>query len=143
VAVTNKLYTIFGYKGKQVRDQIHSHDVIRAFEAFASDPRPGEVYNLGGGRQNAASILECMHMIEEIGGYKVNWIYHDEPRMGDHICYISDLRKLYNHFPKWSITIPLRQIIADMICAEEKKLAGPHRNEEMGDMYTSTLGKNI
>jgi len=119
VAVTGKPYTIFGYKGKQVRDQIHSHDVIMAFEAFAKNPRPGEVYNLGGGRENAASVLECIQLIQEIGGYQVNWSYKEQNRIGDHICYISDLRKLGCHFPEWSITRSLSDIIHEMIQAEE------------------------
>ena len=119
VAVTGKPYTIFGYKGKQVRDQIHSHDVIRAFEVFAAHPRPGEVYNLGGGRANSASVLECIALIEEIGGYRVDWSYAEANRVGDHICYISDLRKLRSHYPEWSITCSLRSIVAEMIEAEE------------------------
>lgn len=122
VAVSGKPYTIFGYKGKQVRDQIHSHDVIRAFQAFAHDPKPGEVYNLGGGRNNAASVLECIDLIEQIGGYKVNWSYQERNRLGDHICYISDLRKLTSHFPHWSITRSLRDIIQEIITAEEKRI---------------------
>src|SRR5437763_1972008 len=77
VAVTAKPYTVFGYKAKQVRDQIHSADVIAAFEAFAAAPRPGEVYNLGGGRGNAASVLECFQLIEDIGGHGVGWSYDD------------------------------------------------------------------
>lgn len=121
VAVTGKPYTIFGYKGKQVRDQIHSHDVIKAFEAFARDPRPGEVYNLGGGRANSASVLECIALIEEIGGYSVNWSYADSNRIGDHICYISDLGKLKAHYPEWSITRSLPGIIEEMIEAEERR----------------------
>ncbi len=121
VAVTGKPFTIFGYKGKQVRDQIHSYDVIAAFEAFAKQPRPGEVYNLGGGRANAASVLDCIVLIEEIGGYRVNWSYSETHRIGDHICYISDLRKLQSHYPEWRITRPLRSIIAEMIAAEERR----------------------
>jgi CDP-paratose 2-epimerase len=121
VAVTGKPYTIFGYKGKQVRDQIHSHDVIQAFEAFARQPRPGEVYNLGGGRGNSASVLECKQLIKEIGGYDVNTTYDEQNRIGDHICYISDLRKLQNHFPEWSITRSLPQILEEMIRAEVAK----------------------
>jgi CDP-paratose 2-epimerase len=123
VAVTGQPYIIYGYKGKQVRDQIHSFDVIRAFEAFASDPRPGEVYNLGGGRENAASVLECIQMIEELSGHKVNWTYKDQNRIGDHICYISDLRKLKSHFPAWSITRSLSAIISEMVEAEQKRKA--------------------
>lgn len=121
VAVTGRPYTIFGYKGKQVRDQIHSHDVIAAFEAFAANPRPGEVYNLGGGRENAASVLECIALIEEIGGYRVDWSYSETNRIGDHICYISDLRKLQSHYPQWGITHSLPSIIGEMIDAEESR----------------------
>ena len=121
VAVTGTPYTIFGYKGKQVRDQIHSHDVIQAFEAFARNPRPGEVYNLGGGRGNSASVLECIQLIKEIGGYEVAYTYNEQNRIGDHICYISDLRKLQNHYPEWSITRSLPQTVEEMIRAEVDK----------------------
>ncbi len=99
VAVYDKPTRIFGYKGKQVRDQIESTDVIRAFEAFAKNPRAGEVYNLGGGRDNAASVLECIALIEELSPYRVRHSLSDTNRVGDHICYISDLRKLKSHFP--------------------------------------------
>jgi CDP-paratose 2-epimerase len=121
VAVTDQPYTIFGYKGKQVRDQIHSHDVIQAFEAFARNPRPGEVYNLGGGRGNAASVLECIQLIEDISGFRVNHTYHEHNRIGDHICYMSDLRKLQKDFPEWSVTVALPQIVEEMIRAEIQK----------------------
>jgi len=123
VAVTGKPYTVFGYKAKQVRDQIHSADVIAAFEAFAADPRPGEVYNLGGGRTNAASVLECFALIEQLVGYRVNWTYDERNRIGDHICYMSNLNKLKTHFPAWSITHSLPSIVEEMIRAEERKLA--------------------
>ena len=123
VAVAGKRYTVFGYKGKQVRDQIHSADVIAAFEAYAANPRPGEVYNLGGGRENSASLLETFDLIREIGGYDVQYTYSDQNRIGDHICYISDLRKMKEHFPGWSITRDLRSIVAEMITAEEQRLA--------------------
>ena len=122
-AVTGRPYTIFGYKGKQVRDQIHSYDVVRAFEAFASDPRCGEVYNLGGGRENSASVLECIDLIEEVGGPRLEWSYDEQNRVGDHICYFSDLRKLQSHFPEWSITRSLRSIVTEMVEAEERRLA--------------------
>lgn len=124
VAVTRKPYTIFGYKGKQVRDQIHSHDVITAFEAFAGSPKPGEVYNLGGGRENAASVLESIALIEELSGYKVDWMLKDQNRVGDHICYISDLTKLQRDYPDWRITRSLRMIITEMVKAEEVRKAG-------------------
>lgn len=121
VAVSNQPYRIFGYKGKQVRDQIHSFDVIQAFEAFARDPRPGEVYNLGGGRENSASVLECIQLIEDLGGYKTKWTYTDVNRLGDHVCYISDLGKLKRHFSGWSITRSLPEIIGEIIKAEESR----------------------
>ena len=94
---------------------------IAAFEAFASNPRPGEVYNLGGGRSNSASILECITLIDQIGGYQLNWSYAQENRVGDHICYISDLRKLYSHYPQWSIKRNLHTIIGEMVEAEETR----------------------
>lgn len=115
VAKCGEEYSIFGYKGKQVRDQIHSSDVIAAFNAFAENPRPGEVYNLGGGRGNSASVLECIAKIEAILGKKMRHRYVDTARMGDHICYISDLTKLKSHFPQWGITQPLDQIIERMV----------------------------
>lgn len=120
-AVSRKPYTILGYKGKQVRDQIHSEDVIAAFDAFAADPRAGEVYNLGGGRENAASVLECIALIEEIGGHRLVHEYNEQNRVGDHICYISDLTKFRSHFPRWNIRRSLSDIIAEMITAEEQR----------------------
>ena len=113
-------YTVYGYKGKQVRDQIHSQDVVRAMEAFIEAPRAGEVYNLGGGMQSNASILECFSLVEELSGVKANWQYSDTNRRGDHICYISDLRKLKRDFPGWGITRFLRDIVAEMIDAHRK-----------------------
>jgi len=118
VAVTGNVYTIYGYKGKQVRDQIHSVDVISAFEAFIRNPRPGEVYNLGGGRENSASVLECIQLIEKLTGEHVRWNYVEQNRIGDHICYISDLRKFRSHFPEWSITRKLPEICAELIAAQ-------------------------
>ena len=123
VAVVGKPYTIFGYKGKQVRDQIECSDVVKAFEAFATNPRPGEVYNIGGGRENAASVLECIDLIEEISGFRVQWTLGDDNRKGDHICYISDLAKLKRDYPDWEIRVSLRDILSQMIAAEQKKTA--------------------
>jgi CDP-paratose 2-epimerase len=123
VAVHDKPYTIFGYKGKQVRDQIHSADVIAAFEAFTAKPRPGEVYNLGGGRDNAVSVLEAIALIREVGGHEIRWTLSPENRIGDHICYISDLRKLRAHYPDWNLTRSLRAIVQEMVRAEEARLA--------------------
>lgn len=118
VAVKKKPYTIFGYKGKQVRDNIHSLDVIQALDSFACDPHPGEVYNLGGGRQNSVSILEAVSLIEQATNFRVQYTYSEENRVGDHICYISDLSRLRNHFPGWNITIGLSEIIEEMVEAE-------------------------
>lgn len=115
VALQQGTYTIFGYKGKQVRDQIHSHDVINAFWHFAQNPRPGEVYNLGGGRENAASLLECVELIAGCSGKRPMLVYKDENRIGDHICYYSDLTKLRSHYPDWNITYSIEGIIEQMV----------------------------
>jgi len=103
-----KLYRIFGYKGKQVRDNIHSADVAAFMKCFIESPRSGEVYNIGGGRENSISILEAFQLIEEISGKKMNYEYEEANRIGDHICYISDLSKMKSHFPAWGITKDLR-----------------------------------
>lgn len=97
-------YTIFGYKGKQVRDNIHSFDVVSFIEAFVANPRMGEVYNIGGGRENSISILEAFSLIESISGKPMIYEYSDKNRAGDHICYISDLAKMKAHYPGWNIT---------------------------------------
>jgi len=115
VALAGGSYTIFGYKGKQVRDNIHSHDVVRAFEEFARNPRPGEVYNLGGGRENSVSVLEAITLVEEMTGGKIARTYREQARKGDHICYISNLRKLKTHYPEWGVTRSLTAILEEMI----------------------------
>jgi CDP-paratose 2-epimerase len=119
VALSGKPYTVFGYKGKQVRDNIHSFDVVRAFEEFARTPRPGEVYNLGGGRANSVSMLEAISKIETLTGRKINWTYSEQARKGDHICYISNLAKLKGHYPGWSLTRDLDSILEEMVAAEK------------------------
>jgi CDP-paratose 2-epimerase len=124
-AATGKPYTIFGYKGKQVRDQIHSADVVLAMEAFAAKPRPGEVYNLGGGRANAASLLECAALVREAGGGELKTTYSPEARVGDHLCYISDLRKFRSHYPEWSIRRTLPDIVREMVEAEKARARTP------------------
>lgn len=115
VALSGQTYTVYGYKGKQVRDNIHSFDVIRAVEEFAADPRPGEVYNLGGGRANSISILEAVALVEELTGRKIAWRYQEQARKGDHVCYISNLNKFRSHYPRWNITIGLRTMLQQMI----------------------------
>jgi len=120
VAIAGENYTVFGYKGKQVRDNIHSHDVVRAVEEFFKKPRPGEVYNIGGGRGNGISMLEAIARVEEMTGAKMRWEYRDEARKGDHICYISDMRKLQAHFPGWGISRTLDDIFQEIIASEKK-----------------------
>ena len=120
VALSGRTYTVFGYKGKQVRDNIHSYDVVRAFEEFARAPRPGEVYNLGGGRGNSISVLEAIDLVQELTGAPIQRVYREQARKGDHICYISDIRKLQSHFPDWHITRDLPSILNEMIESERK-----------------------
>lgn len=110
-----KEYTVFGYKGKQVRDNIHSEDVARFIHAFFENPRVAEVYNLGGGKGNSCSILEAFALTEEITGKKQRYRYVEENRIGDHICYYSDLRKMKEHYPSWGITRSLPDIIGEIV----------------------------
>src|SRR5207244_3805785 len=107
-------YSVFGYKGKQVRDNIHALDVARFIHAFIESPRRGEVYNLGGGRENSCSILEAFERAEQVSGEKMQWEYVDKNREGDHICYISDLSKMKSHYPNWSITRSLDDIFEEI-----------------------------
>jgi CDP-paratose 2-epimerase len=109
-----KKYSIFGYKGKQVRDNIHSLDVARFIHAFLENPRSGEVYNLGGGRRNSCSIFEAFDMIEAISGKKMLYEYVDKNREGDHICYISNLKKMTMHYSGWNITKTLENIFDEI-----------------------------
>jgi CDP-paratose 2-epimerase len=117
-----KEYRIFGYQGKQVRDNIHAEDVARFTHAFIEAPRVGEVYNLGGGKDNSCSLREAFALTEAITGRAQKVTYLDQPRLGDHICYYSDLRKMQTHYPAWSITKSLRQIIQEIAEAWPKRL---------------------
>ena len=119
VNVTGGTYKVFGYKGKQVRDNIHSYDVTRFIDEFFKNPRSGEVYNLGGGRDNSCSILEAFAITESISGKKMNYEYVEKNREGDHICYISDLSKMKEHYPEWDITISLEEIFEQIVKAWE------------------------
>ena len=103
-------YRIFGYKGKQVRDNIHSLDVCRAIVTFAEQPRSAAVYNLGGGRANSVSMLEAIERFEELYGRKLGYEYVDEARRGDHICYISDLSRFRADYPGWELSVSLDEI---------------------------------
>ena len=108
-------YKIYGYKGKQVRDNIHSFDVCKFIEFFFESPKKSQVYNLGGGYENSCSILEAIDMIENQTKIKFNYKYINNNRIGDHICYYSDLSKIKSHYPKWKITIHLQEIIEQII----------------------------
>ena len=116
-------YTVFGYKGKQVRDNIHSFDVARFIHAFIQAPRCGEVYNLGGGRGNSCSIHEAFKKIEAISGKKMTHDYVDKNREGDHVCYISNLAKMKAHYSTWSITKSLDDIFEEIYRAWLQKPA--------------------
>ena len=113
-AVTGKPYTIYGYKGKQVRDQIHSYDVGSLFLEYFKAPRPGEVYNLGGGRANSLSILETITALQAMG-HPLKYELSTENRIGDHICYISDLSKVKSHFPGWRLRYGIPQILEEIV----------------------------
>jgi len=110
-----KEYTLFGYKGKQVRDNIHSLDVAKFIHAFIENPRCGEVYNIGGGKENSVSMLEAFERVEKLTGKKQLYHYVDQNRIGDHICYYSDLRKMRLHYPEWGITKSLDDIFGEIV----------------------------
>jgi CDP-paratose 2-epimerase len=113
-AVIGKRYTVFGYKGKQVRDQIHANDVACLFAEFYRAPRAGEVYNLGGGRANSISVLETIDLLDSVG-FKLDYDYSEQNRVGDHICYISNLSKLREHFPGWKLNYDLPRIVSEIV----------------------------
>ncbi len=123
VNVEGGLYRVYGYKGKQVRDNIHSRDVAKFAEAFIAAPRVGEVYNLGGGKGNACSILEAFQLVSDRTGTPMRHEYDPTNRIGDHICYYSDLRKMMAHYPGWSITVPLATIFDEIVEAWQQRLA--------------------
>ena len=110
---------MLGYKGKQVRDNLHADDIALAVEAFAANPSSGAVYNLGGGRANSCSIIEAFSAVEAITGAPPKWTYLDQPRVGDHICYISDLRRFEADHPGWSVTKDLETTICEIAAAAD------------------------
>ena len=112
--MTGSPYTVFGYKGKQVRDNIHSYDLIQAFEHFFQNPRSGEVYNIGGSRFSHCSMLEAIQTCEEITGRKLQHTYADDNRVGDHIWYVSDVRKFQSHYPDWKLTKNVHNILTEI-----------------------------
>jgi CDP-paratose 2-epimerase len=119
--VEGRLYKVFGYKGKQVRDNIHSLDVARFIHAFFEEPRSGEVYNIGGGRNNSVSILEAFEHAADLSGRRMQYEYLEKNREGDHICYISDLRKMKAHYPGWDISKTLDDVFREIYLAVREK----------------------
>ncbi len=113
-AITEQHYTIFGYKGKQVRDNIHSYDLVNMFWHFYQNPRMGEVYNAGGGRYANCSMLEAINYCEAISGNKLSYSYSDKNRIGDHMWYISDVGKFQEHHPTWDYTYNIEQTLVEM-----------------------------
>jgi CDP-paratose 2-epimerase len=120
--IEGREYKVYGYKGKQVRDNIHSEDVARFMYEFSQAPRVAEVYNLGGGKGNACSILEAFRMTENVTGKPMHWHYVDENRIGDHICYYSDLTKMQAHYPNWNISKPLKVIFQEIATSWMERL---------------------
>jgi CDP-paratose 2-epimerase len=116
-AATGRPYRVFGYKGKQVRDNIHSNDLVSAFWEFFNSPRSGEVYNMGGSRHSCCSMLQAIRLCEEISGRKLDWNYVEDNRIGDHIWWISDVRKFQRHYPQWRYQFDLRSILEQIHAA--------------------------
>ncbi len=123
-AVTGEPYTIFGYKGKQVRDNIHSYDLVNAFYHFYRAPRSGEVYNIGGGRFSNCSMLEAVEICEEISGNKLNWSYSESNRSGDHVWWISDVGKFRRHYPGWDLEYGIRDILEQIHARAAERFPG-------------------
>lgn len=123
-AVTHRPYTIFGYKGKQVRDNIHSNDLVQCFWHFFRAPKAGAVYNIGGSRHANCSVLEAIDLIAELSGHKVSYTLSDEARSGDHIWWISDVRRFQRDYPAWAYTFDLRATLREMIDAASERYAG-------------------
>ncbi|HEY3411878.1 MAG TPA: NAD-dependent epimerase/dehydratase family protein [Armatimonadota bacterium] len=120
--VEGREYKVFGYKGKQVRDNIHSEDVAAFMHEFWKAPRVAEVYNLGGGKSNSCSVIEAFRLAEDVTGKPMNWRYVDENRIGDHICYYSDLRKMQHHYPAWKLSKTLPVIFAEIAASWKQRL---------------------
>jgi CDP-paratose 2-epimerase len=113
-AVTGDPYSVYGYKGKQVRDNIHSADLVHAFHEFFKNPRCAEVYNMGGGRFSNCSMLEAIDLCQSITGKPLNWTYKPENRIGDHIWWISDLSRFQSHFPNWQLSYDVPKILKEI-----------------------------
>jgi CDP-paratose 2-epimerase len=124
-AATGTPYTIFGYKGKQVRDNIHSSDLIAAFDEVRKDPVVAEVYNMGGGRESNCSMLEAIGLCQEITGREMNFKYTDDNRSGDHIWYISDLSKFQARYPAWRIRYDVPRILSEIFAYNKDRWSVP------------------
>lgn len=123
-AVAGRPYTIWGYKGKQVRDNLHSADLVAAFHAFSQAPRAGEVYNMGGSRYSHCSMLEAIRLCEEISGRKLHVTLNEQNRRGDHIWYVSDVRKFQRHYPNWRYTRTMRDTLVEIFDAVRQHPSG-------------------
>ena len=119
--MTGDPYQVYGYKGKQVRDNIHSYDLVNAFYHFYQHPRVGEVYNIGGSRYSNCSMLEAIQHCEDIAGKKLNWSYSESNRIGDHIWWISDVRKFANHYPDWQLTYTVPDILQEIFVHNQER----------------------
>ena len=119
--VSGRSYTIFGYQGKQVRDNIHSHDLVSAFWHFYQNPRAGEVYNIGGGRHANISMLEAIEIAQHLSGSELDYTLADEARVGDHIWWISDVRKFQAHYPEWEYTYDIERTLEEMVEATRER----------------------
>ncbi|MGH2542613.1 MAG: NAD-dependent epimerase/dehydratase family protein, partial [Ardenticatenaceae bacterium] len=124
-AATGTAYTIYGYKGKQVRDNIHSADLIRAFHEFYRAPRTGEVYNIGGGRYSNCSMREAIQLCQEISGRELCWRYSDQNRIGDHIWWISDNSKFMEHYPTWRLHYDVPRILSEIYDSNRARWQSP------------------
>ena len=112
--VSGRPYRVFGYKWKQVRDNIHSYDLVEAFWHFYQNPKSGAVYNMGGSRHSNCSMLEAIELCEAIRGRKLKWSYEEAERIGDHIWWISDVRKFQSHYPQWKFRYGMREILEEI-----------------------------
>jgi CDP-paratose 2-epimerase len=129
---TGRPYTVFGYGGKQVRDNIHSLDLVGAFHQFFLRPRVGEVYNIGGARHSNCSMREAIALCEDISGMRLEWSYSDKHRVGDHRWYISDIGKFQRHYPEWRLQYDLRALLEDLYDRNVERWRAEARGKELG-----------
>jgi CDP-paratose 2-epimerase len=123
-AVSDRPYTVFGYKGKQVRDNIHCHDLVNAFWHVAQAPKCGEVYNIGGGPSSNCSMLEAIAAVERLTRRPLRWSYAEDNRAGDHIWWVSDIRKFTRDYPEWRLTYTFDELVKSIYEEMEERLAG-------------------